>query len=108
MLNHILLDCRWGARVATDNPSTSYRHGIPHPCRALDLSCSGALLLWPHDSEPPMVQRLELQLGERVLTTLARTVWTHADTMAVRFIGLDDADRLDIAEYLDHIEHQLH
>ena len=46
MLNSTLPDRRWGARVATDNPSTSYRHGIPHPCRALDLSCSGALLLY--------------------------------------------------------------
>ena len=101
MLNVIPIDRRGGARVAIDSPSTTYRHGIAHPIRALDLSCSGALLSWDRDREPAMIQRLELQLGDRVLVTLARTIWTHADTMAVRFIGLDDVDRLDIAEYLD-------
>ena len=100
MLNTISIDRRWGERIPTDCPSVTYRHGIAHRCRALDLSTGGALLYWPNQ-QPPMLMRLELTLAERTLHTLARTLWSRNDMLAVRFIGLADAERLDIAEYLD-------
>ncbi|MEQ9321560.1 MAG: PilZ domain-containing protein [Polyangiaceae bacterium] len=94
-----------GARLSSDLAMTSYRDGYAKACRAVDLSASGALVRRISSHRPPMVQRLELHLGrDEPLEVLARTVWSNDDLHAVRFIGLSDVDRLDIAEYLDALE----
>ena len=106
MLQPRPLDRRWGERLSTDCPSTTYRHGFAHRCRALDISTGGALLYWRHP-QPPLVMRLELKLHDRMVRTLVRTLWVRSGLLAVRFIDITDAARLDIAEYLDHVERVL-
>ena len=94
-----------GARLSADLAMTSYRDGYAKACRAVDLSASGALIRRISSHKPPMVQRIELHLGRgEPLEVLARTVWSNHELHAVRFIGLNDVDRLDIAEYLDALE----
>jgi len=94
-----------GARLSSDLAMTSYRDGYAKACRAVDLSASGALIRRISGHEPPMVQRLELHLGrDEPIECLARTVWSNEELHAVRFVGLGDVDRLEIAEYLDELE----
>lgn len=96
-----------GARFNSDLAMTSYRNGFAKACRAVDLSVDGALIRRISRHEPPMVQRIELHLGQgEPIEALARTVWANDELHAVRFIGLSDVDRLDIAEYLDHLDRQ--
>jgi hypothetical protein len=95
------MERRLALRSPTDVPLTAYRDGIAFSCRAIDLSCGGALVYDPSRRRPPLVQRLELAIGEREIRTLARTIWCAGKLRAVRFIGLDEVDRLDIAEHID-------
>jgi hypothetical protein len=98
----ITMDRRRGARLGTDVSLTAYRDGVAFHCRALDLSSGGALVYDPSCRPPPLVQRLELALDRATtIVTLARTIWQRGRWRAVSFVGLDDVDRLDIAEHLD-------
>jgi len=86
---------------------TAYLDGTAYRFRAVDLSCSGALVQRPLEQKPPMVHQVELQLGpQRRLAGLARTVWSGAKTHAVQFIGLSDVDRLEIAEHVDMLQNR--
>lgn len=100
---HKRMDRRMGgARVRTDCPLTAYCGGAPQRFRAIDLSCSGALVQRRLATRrPPAVHALELDLKGRRLRTLARTVWVNQQQHGVRFIDLSDADRLEIAEHID-------
>jgi PilZ domain len=100
-----VMDRRSGVRMRTDCPLTAYRDGTPLDCRAVDLSVGGALVRHPVARRAPLVQRFEIDLGRRGrVQTLARTVWSRGQWQAVRFIGLSDVERLDIAEHLDRLE----
>ena len=90
--------------MAADFRLVAFRHGHPSECRALDLSASGALLRRSRPHAPPLVQKLRLELGGATVTTYARTVWSRGGLEAVRFVGLSDVDRLEIAEHLDWLE----
>ncbi len=95
-----------GSRFSSDLPMTSYRDGYAKACRAIDMSTSGALIRRISSHDPPMVQKLEIYLGRDVppMHALARTVWADDKTHAVKFVGLSDVDRLEIAEYIDKLE----
>ena len=95
---------RFGTRMATDFGVLAYRHGHGLECRAVDLSAEGALFRRRCARPPPMVQQLVLQIGSTSVTTYARTVRSHGGLQAVRFVGLSDVDRLEIAEHLDSLE----
>jgi hypothetical protein len=96
------MDRRRCARYRADLAVITYENGVAHRGRSLDLSCGGALLQRSIDRAPPMLQRLELQLdGRHTVRGMARTVWSKRGTCAVRFLGLSDVDRLEIAEHLD-------
>ena len=101
---HAKMDRRMGgARVRTDCPITAYCGGAPQGFRAVDLSCSGALVQRrTAGMMPPAVHALELDVGRRRLRTLARTVWVNRQQHGVRFIDMSDADRLEIAEHVDN------
>jgi len=93
---------RFGARLRTDLAVTTYHRGEARACRAVDLSPTGALIQRRSTTDPPLLHDLELDLSHREpLRTLARTVWSKDNLMGVRFVGLSDVDRLDIAEELD-------
>ena len=99
-----LRERRYGARMATDFRLVAFRHGHPKECRALDLSASGALIRRRRPDSSPLVQRVRLEMGGATVTTYARTVWSRGGLEAVRFVGLSDVDRLEIAEHLDRLE----
>lgn len=101
-----LMDRRFGVRVPTDCRLTAFRGGRALACRAADLSAGGALIRRRRrDRSRPLVQRFELHLGGGdPVSTLARTVWSRGPWQAVRFVGLSDVDRLEIAEHLDAVE----
>jgi hypothetical protein len=100
------MERRLGARVSTDFGLAALRDGIRFEGRAVDLSASGALIRSrTQRRRPPLIQRLELNLGpSKSLSTLARTVWSNGAMQAVRFVGLCEVDRLEIAEHLDAME----
>lgn len=52
-----------------------------------------------------MLHELELSFSTRKqrIRTLARRVWSDGQRMGVRFVGLHDVDRLEIAEELDRL-----
>lgn len=101
----IAMDRRCGARIRTDFHLTAYRDGYAVDCRAVDLSATGALVRRRSGRQIPMVQRVELHLGRaEPLRAMARTAWSRDDLQALHFIGLNDVDRLDIAQHLDDLE----
>ena len=85
-------------RRNTDVPVPNLR------ARAVELSVDGALLQRRQRREPPLVQSLELDLGGVSIATHARTIWARGELQAVRFVGLGEIDRLEIAEHLDRLE----
>jgi len=101
-----LMERRIGARIGTDFRLTARRNGICYEHRAVDLSATGALIRSRRSlRRPPLLQHLELEIGApKPLRTLARTVWAEGKWQGVRFVGLSDVDRLDIAEHIDRVE----
>ena len=92
---------RVGIRIQTEFQVTAYVDGRPVPCMGVDLSTTGALVRRRSRRQLHLVQRVDLDLGELQIHGAARTVWSDGDLHAVRFIGLSDVDRLEIAEHLD-------
>jgi hypothetical protein len=73
---------------------------------AVAISASGIVVRRPRpDSQHPQsfVQSFELELPERTrrLQVRARLVRQFGDYDALRFVEIDDTDRLNIAEHLD-------
>ena len=100
-----VMERRIGARVRTDLHLTAYRDGRAVPCRAVDLSPGGVLVRRGGRRAVPMVQRIELDLGHaKPLRAMARTVWRSDELHALRFVGMNDVDRLEIAQHLDRLE----
>ena len=98
---HRSMDRRQFSRVATDVPLIARCGARARRARAVDLSSQGALIRGGF-RDRPLLQRLAIEVGGTV-HTLARTVWADDEFQAVRFVGLDDVDRLDIAEHLDDL-----
>ncbi len=96
-------DRRMGIRMHTTFSVTAFQDGRPVECRGVDLSTTGALVRRRTKRDAPMVQHMELDIGDRLIRGAARTVWTEGDLQALRFIGLTDVDRLEIAEHLDRM-----
>lgn len=94
-------DRRMGIRMQTSFSVTAFVGGHPVPCSGVDLSTTGALVRRPTPRHAPLVQHVELDIGDRKIRGAARTVWADGDLQAIRFVGLTDVDRLEIAEHLD-------
>ncbi|HEY4117914.1 MAG TPA: hypothetical protein VGM56_08665, partial [Byssovorax sp.] len=45
----------------------------------------------------------ELLLGARPIRARTRAVWSNGDLLAVRFVSVNDVDRLNIAEHIDRL-----
>ncbi len=101
MIQHTSTDRRRGQRIRTNFRVTTYINGRPHECSGVDLSTTGALVRRTNPRETPLVQHVELGIGARRIRGAARTVWADGDLQALRFVGLTDVDRLEIAEHLD-------
>lgn len=95
---------RLAKRAQLDFPVIQHVDGFPHACRGIDISPRGLVVRRPAslvEREPRLVYSIELRIGDHSIRTLARTVWTEGALQAMRYVGLGDADRLDIAEMLD-------
>ncbi len=99
------MDRRISPRAALDAPLVAFVDGRRHTCRAIDLSINGLVIERPStlgDRTLPTDSPLELQLGgERPVRVRAKSVWRSGRYEAVRFVLIQDADRLTIAEQLD-------
>ena len=95
------MDRRYGARINTDFRLRVHRDGHVVEGRSVDLSPTGALIRHRSIRSWPMVQKVELDLDGVPVETYARTAWCFGDLQAVRFVGLSEVDRLEIAEHLD-------
>lgn len=90
-----------GIRMHTHFQVTAFVDGRPVACHGVDLSTTGALVRRRSGRRAPLVQHVELDIGDRLIRGAARTVWADGELQALRFVGLTDVDRLEIAEHLD-------
>jgi hypothetical protein len=91
-------------RAQIDFPVIQHVDGFGHACRGIDISSRGLVVRRPArllERDPRLLYSLELRIGDRSIRTLARTVWTEGPLQAMRYVGMSDADRLEIAEELD-------
>ncbi|MFT3773660.1 MAG: PilZ domain-containing protein [Minicystis sp.] len=99
------MERRISSRAQVDVPICALVDGFRHACRAVDLSPTGMVVERPRallSRDLPQVSPFELYLGEgRPIRARARPVWSRDRLVAVRFVWMNDADRLTIAELLD-------
>ena len=106
MVTHLKTsDRRMGVRMQTTFNVTAFVDGRPVECHGVDLSTTGALVRRGSRRRAPLVQHMELDIGDRLIRGAARTVWAEGDLQAIRFVGLTDVDRLEIAEHIDRAVH---
>jgi hypothetical protein len=82
---------------------------LTHPVRGVELSGTGIVLDRGRVLEPerlPLTLRLEIRLPERrrPIHAVVRHVRCFGSHQALRFVQIDDADRLCLAEHLDLVQ----
>jgi hypothetical protein len=99
------MERRSGPRTLCDYSLTALIDGYRHACRAVDLSVSGLVFERPRslvERELHQVTAFELDVGRgRPIRLRGRPVWNRERLTAIRFVLINDADRLTIAEHLD-------
>jgi len=94
----------WRARV--DLPAFAFVDGHRHACRAVDISSGGMVVARPRTlrgRELGGLGAFELHLGDRPIRARTRSVWVREDLLALRFVSVNDVDRLNIAEHIDRL-----
>ncbi len=98
------MERRISSRAQVDLPICALVDGYRHACRAIDLSPTGMVV----ERSRALVERhltqaspFEIYLGPRPIRARARPVWSHERLVGVRFVWMNDVDRLTIAELLD-------
>jgi hypothetical protein len=99
------MERRMCARAQVDVPVCALVDGFRHPCRAFDLSPTG-MLFEPSRAlagrDLALASPFEIFLpGARPIRARARPVRSEDRLLAVRFVSMNDVDRLTIAELLD-------
>jgi len=101
------MERRFGLRGQVDLPAIQHLDGFSHECRVVDISARGLVVQRTRAlAERPsrLTYRLELPLeGERRIHAVARPVWTQGLLQALRYVAVDEVDRLEIAELLDRL-----
>ena len=101
------MDRRISPRAQVDLPVYAFIDGYRHACRAVDLSTTGMVFERStalRSRELTLLNPFEIHLGDaRPIRTRARSVWTDDRLQAVRFVAINDVDRLSIAEQLDRL-----
>ena len=98
------MDRRRSGRALVDLPTCAIVAGFRHVGRVLELSSSGVVLERPPGLSDASLTGVPLELhlgGAGPLYARATPVWGYEKRLAMRFVGIADADRLRIAEYLD-------
>lgn len=99
------MERRISYRAQVDVPIYAFIDGFRHECRAVDLSSAGMVFersrgLLARDL--PGLSPFEIHLPEaRPVRARGRCVWGRDRLQAIRFVLIEDADRLTIAEHLD-------
>ena len=99
------MERRISLRAQVDVPICALVDGFRHRCRAFDLSPTGMAF----ERTPALAARdlaqvapFEIYLpGKRPIRARGRQVWGHDRLLAVKFVMMNDADRLTLAELLD-------
>jgi PilZ domain len=101
------MERRTAARMIVDLPAWCLLDGHRHTCRAIDLSPTGMLLERGRAltlRDPPHLGAYEVHLeGSRPIRVRARAVRVEGRMLAVRFVVMNDVDRLTIAEHADSL-----
>jgi hypothetical protein len=102
------MERRIGLRGQVDLPVIQHMDGFGHECRVVDISARGLVVQRSRAlAERPsrLMYRLELPLdgGEYRIQAVARPVWTQGLLQAMRYVAVDEVDRLEIAEFLDRL-----
>ena len=97
---------RTGLRGRTDFRVKLYGGGRLAKCRGIEVSASGIVVDRGRavgDSDRSLLQRIELNLPERLSALVAwvRPVWASGTQQAFRIVDMNDVDRLSLAEHLD-------
>jgi hypothetical protein len=105
------MERRLGLRGQVDLPAIQLLDGFGYECRVVDISPRGLVVQRTRAlAERPsrLMYRLELPLdgGERRIKAVARPVWTEGLLQALRYVAVDEVDRLEIAELLDRLGRQ--
>lgn len=98
------MERRFSSRARVDVPICALVDGYRHACRAVELSPTGMLVERSAalvERDLPQVSPFEIFLGSRPIRARARPVWSRDRLLAVRFVWMNDVDRLTIAELLD-------
>ena len=100
------MERRVGLRARTDFGVIKRNGSVKSHCRGIELSTAGIIVAsaaQSDDREERMLVGLELRLPERIrpVRTLARPVWSYGKQHAFKFVSMQDADRLTVAEHMD-------
>jgi hypothetical protein len=101
------MERRISSRAQVDLPICALVDGFRHACRAVDLSTTGMVFERSRGlfaRELCDINPFEIYLaGSRPIRARGRSVWTRERLQAVRFVVMNDVDRLTIAEQLDRM-----
>ena len=105
------MERRFGLRGQVDLPAVQHLDGFRHECRIVDISARGLVVQRTKamaDRPWRLMYQLELPLdgGHRCIRAVARPVWTQGLLQAMRYVAVDEMDRLEIAEMLDRLGRQ--
>lgn len=99
------MERRSGSRTLCDYSLTAIIDGHRHVCRAVDLSVGGLVLERSSSllgRELCQITAFELNVGfGRPIRLRGRPVWNRERLTGIRFVMINDVDRLTIAEHLD-------
>ncbi len=98
------MERRISLRAPVDVPICALVDGFRHACRAVDLSPTGMLVERTGafaSRELPQLSPFEIYLAGRPIRARARPVWSRDGLTGVRFVWMNDVDRLTIAELID-------
>ena len=96
-------------RMRTDCAVVAREGALASACRGVDISSTGIVV----DRGRPVGERderllvdLEISFPERLraVRVVARPVWSSGTQQGFRFVRMSDADRLDVAEHVDHLD----
>jgi PilZ domain len=96
---------RVSMRAQVDMPISALAFGVRHACRAIDISPAGMVFEQPRALEERGISQVapfEIYLpSARPIRARGRVVWARKRLLAVKFVWMNDADRLTLAELLD-------
>lgn len=103
------MERRTGLRGRTDFSVIASNGFFESLARGIELSGSGLVLdrgrpIGERDSEVILELRITLPERERPIVAWARPVRSEGAQQALRFVRLDDVDRLCLAEHLDLVQ----